>query len=644
MIRTANLRICLAMCISWLVVQPCANGRIIYVDADAAGANDGSSWADAYNYLQDALADANLAEKPIEIRVAQGTYAPDRSSADPNGSGNRTAAFQLVNGVTIKGGYAGFREPDPNARDLNTYQTILNGDLADNDVHVDDPFELYEDPSRADNSFRVVTAKIADPNTIVEGIVITGAYAYNPENVDYRGAGLYADSDAHITVRECVFEGNAAPGVYCVQSSPTFEDCVFKNNAITESGGGMFIGYGGSPHLVRCTFEGNWAPNGGGLHNQGGRLWLEGCIFAHNVACGPRCADVGCGGGLFSQFTVADSQIKNCSFIANIASTGGAAHFGLCGTPPPPARRGEKILLAECTFARNQAPVGGAISQWASTLDITHSVFSENSALHIGGAIHCLESTTSLDHCTFSGNSASVTGASIFARGSQITWGDRELSLEFVLTLNSCTFRGNLAPTGRVLACRAPNSQHVDRTLIADCIFNNGGNEIHNPDGSQITIAYTDLRSGADSVYDPCESTSWGEGNIDVDPLFTDPGYWDPNGTPDDANDDFWVDGDYHLRSQAGRWDPVSQTWVQDDITSPCIDAGDAMSPIGQEPFPNGGIINMGAYGGTAEASKSYYGEPVCETIVAGDINGDCKVDFLDFAIMSLHWLEDNRL
>jgi hypothetical protein len=50
----------------------------------------------------------------------------------------------------------------------------------------------------------------------------------------------------------------------------------------------------------------------------------------------------------------------------------------------------------------------------------------------------------------------------------------------------------------------------------------------------------------------------------------------------------------------------------------------------------------MGAYGGTSEASKSYFGEPVCETIVAGDINGDCQVNIADFAIMAMHWLEDN--
>jgi len=49
----------------------------------------------------------------------------------------------------------------------------------------------------------------------------------------------------------------------------------------------------------------------------------------------------------------------------------------------------------------------------------------------------------------------------------------------------------------------------------------------------------------------------------------------------------------------------------------------------------------MGAYGGTEEASKSYFGQPPCETIVAGDINGDCIVNFLDFRFIALRWLRD---
>ncbi|HNS22910.1 MAG TPA: hypothetical protein PKH24_20595 [Sedimentisphaerales bacterium] len=119
------------------------------------------------------------------------------------------------------------------------------------------------------------------------------------------------------------------------------------------------------------------------------------------------------------------------------------------------------------------------------------------------------------------------------------------------------------------------------------------------------------------------------------DPLFANPGHWNSELAPTS-----WTDGDCHLKSQAGRWDPNTSSWVQDDVTSPCIDAGDPNDPIGDEPFPNGGRINIGAYGGTAEASKSYFGEPVPETIIAGDINGDGRVDWLDLSILASHWLQ----
>jgi hypothetical protein len=135
-----------------------------------------------------------------------------------------------------------------------------------------------------------------------------------------------------------------------------------------------------------------------------------------------------------------------------------------------------------------------------------------------------------------------------------------------------------------------------------------------------------------------------GEGNIDVDPCFVAPGYWaDPNGPSvilgSEDPDAVWVPGDYHLMSQAGHWDRDGEGWVQDEVTSPCIDAGDPNGPIGAEPFPNGGFVNLGAYGGSAEASRSHFGGPVCETQIAGDINGDCVVDDTDMDILTSHWL-----
>jgi hypothetical protein len=190
------------------------------------------------------------------------------------------------------------------------------------------------------------------------------------------------------------------------------------------------------------------------------------------------------------------------------------------------------------------------------------------------------------------------------------------------VTVQNCTFSGNSsAHDGNALNLLAGGK-------VSNCIF--WANDQPAIDGRErdLFVRYCNVQGG------------WpGEGNIDVDPCFVLPGYWDQNSTPEDTADDSWVDGDYHLRSQAGHWNQESQTWVQDDVTSPCIDAGDPNSPIGTEPFPNGGRVNMGAYGAGDKASKSYFGKPACETIIAGDINGDCVVDFEDLMIIISHWM-----
>ena len=54
-----------------------------------------------------------------------------------------------------------------------------------------------------------------------------------------------------------------------------------------------------------------------------------------------------------------------------------------------------------------------------------------------------------------------------------------------------------------------------------------------------------------------------------------------------------------------GRWDPNTESWVQDDVTSVAVDGGDPNSGYSHEPIPNGGRINMGAYGNTSQASRT---------------------------------------
>jgi hypothetical protein len=137
-----------------------------------------------------------------------------------------------------------------------------------------------------------------------------------------------------------------------------------------------------------------------------------------------------------------------------------------------------------------------------------------------------------------------------------------------------------------------------------------------------------------------------GEGNIDADPCFADPG-----------------DRDYCLRSEGGRWNPESESWVFDDVTSSCIDAGDPDSPIGEEPAPHGDRINMGVHGGTLQASMSLStvgniadfnkddavdGQDVLmladiwlkeDALLAEDVNRDGIVSFPDFAVLAKNWL-----
>jgi hypothetical protein len=103
-----------------------------------------------------------------------------------------------------------------------------------------------------------------------------------------------------------------------------------------------------------------------------------------------------------------------------------------------------------------------------------------------------------------------------------------------------------------------------------------------------------------------------------------DPGFVDVNG------------GDYHLLSERGRYDALCDKWVLDDVTSVCVDAGDPNVEPVDERMPNGGRINMGAYGGTAFASMS-------EWVLQADLNRDGVVDFCDFAMFGASWLSSEE-
>jgi len=436
------------------------------------------------------------------------------------------------------------------------------------------------------------------------------------------GGGAVANYLTNPNISNCTFVGNSADkggGIYNESSDANVSNCLFSNNEASLEGGGIY-NFESRSSIYNCTFTGNsvQGPNsgegrGGGMNNIESDLTISNCTFNGNSVHGPNSGQ-GYGGGMNNDG--GRLTVTNCTFIDNFVEGFFVSHGGginNCGI---------NSIVTNCTFSNNSANGfidgrGGGMAFFANSV-LTNCIFIGNSATvssemgnSFGGGMANFYNSV-VTNCILSGNSAAVGGGMAHLYNAAVT---------------NCTFSGNLADI------EGGGMHSLDSaTVLSHCILwgNVAPNEpqIYGPP----TVSYSDIQGGYTGI-----------GNIDTDPCFANPGYWDPYGTPADANDDFWINGDYHLKSQGGRYDPTTQSWVYDDETSPCIDAGDPLYPIGPEPFPNGGVVNMGAYGATEEAGKSYFDKPPCEIIVAGDVNGDCLVNFLDFRLMALHWCEDNN-
>ena len=271
-----------------------AAGAVYYVDDDAALEGDGRSWGTSYKYLQDALYDSTLTYGDT-IRVAAGTYMPDKDEGGNVTLTDRTATFQLVNGVELYGGYAGVPGANPDARVPDTYVSILSGDLAGN-------FE---------NSYHVVTGSATDPDTILDGFTITagsanGGYPYN------LGGGMYNRTGSP-TVHNCIFQGNQAfwgSGVYNhSNSSATFTDCVLRNNSAF-LGGTMYNENNSSLTVSHCTIADN---SNSGIYNVYSHTEVLHCTFTGNS-----------GIGMYNYFS--NSRVANCIFSNNSAVNGGGMY------------------------------------------------------------------------------------------------------------------------------------------------------------------------------------------------------------------------------------------------------------------------------------------------------------------------------
>ena len=231
--------------------------------------------------------------------------------------------------------------------------------------------------------------------------------------------------------------------------------------------------------------------------------------------------------------------------------------------------------------------ISGAISFFNSSPTIRNCIIQGNVG-YSGGGIVCFGGSPMVTNCVIKDNESLAFGGGIAC----FNGGD--------LQITNCTITGNSARdlSGDGIYC------FDSSPTITNCIlWANTPQEVYVNSGTPV-VTYCDVQGGYIGI-----------GNIDTDPCFAS---FDTNGDPN-----MW---DFHLQSAYGRWDPNSQTWVSDSNTSLCIDAGEPTSDWTGELWPHGKRINIGAYGGTPQASMS-----LSDAGNVADLNNDGFVDFTDF-------------
>lgn len=287
-------------------------GQSVYVDSAATGNGDGSSFANAYTDLQDALLNGGLGNGDT-LFVSKGTYYPD------TGSGNRDMAFFMISGVLIIGGYdAQAGDTTFATRDAAVNKTIMSGDIG-----------VAGDST--DNSYNVLIAPggLSSISRIDGFWVREGNADKSSGSLGDRGGGMHIGGNASPTVQNMVFEHNYAKtfggGIYANGRFNNFINCTFQFNNCPEGGGLYFAasGFTHYPPVVNCIFRQNYSSTGGGAIKSHRKLSIINSTFNGNE-----------GTTAAVDLQTSDMQIRNSIFwgdsVAEISISGATVDIDSC--------------------------------------------------------------------------------------------------------------------------------------------------------------------------------------------------------------------------------------------------------------------------------------------------------------------------
>ena len=427
---------------------------------------------------------------------------------------------------------------------------------------------------------KAITVCGTDPSDlgIVKTTVINGG-----------GAGSVVTFDSGETATSVLqgvkITGGAAAkgaGILCEGASPTIADCLlFENGDGTGQGGGIYC-HNSSAVIERNDIEYNYALYGGGIY-------CESCspVIRNNCIDGNE-AQNGHGGNICLEAASPTIQDNDLTYGAAWGGYGGGIY---CGNGSSPIIAGGDI-----SESRGDDTIGGAFCIMSGSTPTITGVHVWYNNSKVGAALYCENATPTVQGCEFDSNSAREAGAHLYIKSCApiirncVVWfglapqggaiyldnSTGALLENLTLTVNEC--KDALGTTGVVHG--NGGSATLKNSIIAETVAGVG---VFVEGGHALSVRYSDVFN-TDGNYVGMANPTGANGNLSVNPRLS---------------------GDNHLQSVAGRWDKWSSTWETDAVHSRCIDAGDPTSAYANEPAPNGGRINMGAFGNTAEASKS---------------------------------------
>ncbi|AYQ33350.1 BspA family leucine-rich repeat surface protein [Runella sp. SP2] len=396
----------------------CGAATRLYVKHDAGGANDGTSWTDAYTSLQSAIDYARGCSNIQEIWVAAGTYKPskDKTGNDSPGISN-TKTFYINFPVDIYGGFAG-TESMLSQRNISSNLTILSGDIDNNDTANPAVTAAHV---QGTNSNIVLHIQNVAQGVTMDGFTITAgkrASGFSGGGIHNEGIGFPFGCNA--TIRNCKIQGNVGPAVFnsgnlsenssgkailLLENSTisgnsesfyapgifsnsnggktitTVTNCTFSNNTSTAtitSNSGAYNesaqSGNGEATFSKCIFKDNsTTSNGAAVHANGsnaGRVnhSFTNCIFMNNTA-GDKGSVYYANGASSGRIT---STFTNCTFYNNAATNGGSAVYHTTSVAPT-----SPMLLRNCILWQNTNEI---LLEGAATMTLSYSLINGSSA------------------------------------------------------------------------------------------------------------------------------------------------------------------------------------------------------------------------------------------------------------------------